>query len=81
MTDFTYAFDVAEALCQQLSEDHDIQEADNALQERYNIDLDDFAAILTDLLPLIDVGTSSLTGKRYKGFAKGGRFLAKVEIE
>ncbi len=40
-----------------------------------------FDSLINALLPLIDVGKSPLTNKRYKGFAVNGAWFAKVEIE
>lgn len=37
--------------------------------EEFEIDLDNFASIISRLLPLVDVGESPFTGKVYKGFA------------
>lgn len=45
-------------------------------------DLDTFREIVSRLLPLIDVGTSELTGTKYKGFAdtKNNMWLVKTGV-
>ena len=43
---------------------------ENALLDELNIDFDSFHEIVNRLLPLIDVGESPLTKKRFKGFSK-----------
>lgn len=49
--------------------------------EMFNDNPDKFHSFVEGLLHMIDVGTSPITGKRYKGFSDKGMFLAKVEIE
>ena len=65
-------------------DDYSDEQIENALQDQYNIGIEQFASLLEKLLPMIDVGTSQLTGKRYKGFSvqqKGfaSIFLLKIE--
>jgi len=61
------------------------EEIENAMYEKFNIDLDNFREILSHLLPLIDYGKSPLTNKRYKGFgyidnAGFGTWAVKMEV-
>ncbi len=72
-------YELAAHLCSK-PDDADCEEVDNAFFEKYEIEMDRFAHLMTDLLPMIGVGTSSLSGKTYKGFAVNNRFLMKVEI-
>lgn len=63
----------------------DTQEIENAMYEKFNIDVDNFREILSHLLPLIDYGKSPLTGKRFKGFgytdnAGFGTWAVKMEV-
>ena len=59
----------------------DIEES---LYEKFNIDFDSFQNLMYALVPMIDVGTSPLTGTRYKGFSKveknHGCWLLRVEV-
>ncbi len=59
-----------------------LAEADPALVDVIPwMGMERFDNLINALLPLIDVGKSPLTGKRYKGFAVNGVWFAKVEIE
>jgi hypothetical protein len=62
--------------------DADEQIIDEKLQEEFGCDLKQFTQIIRILLPLIDVGTSPLTEKRYKGFAdnKLKMWFVKTEV-
>lgn len=68
-----------------LDEDADYEDVHDALYEKYEIDLHNFEKIIEDLLPLIDVGVSPLTGTKFKGFAVAenghGFWLAKIEVK
>ena len=55
-------------------------EIDDALYRKYGIDMDKLDDIVSELLPLIEVGTSPLSGTHFKGFAINGLWLVKVEI-
>lgn len=66
------------------SEDSDIEDE---LIGKLNIELYGLAKIVEALLPMIDIGSSELTGKSYKGFSvpiqknsDQKRFLIKTEI-
>jgi hypothetical protein len=55
---------------------------DEKLQEEFGCDLQQFTVIIQRLLPLIDVGSSPLTQKRYKGFSdiENGMWFVKIEV-
>jgi hypothetical protein len=58
---------------------------EDALQEQFGITLTGFAALMTKLLPMVDIGVSPLSQERFKGFsiALGGdkrQFLLKEKI-
>lgn len=64
----------------QLEEEDDLDAIDEALFDQWSIDFETFKAMLEHLVPLIEVGTSELTGNTYKGFAKDGLWLVKEEV-
>ena len=80
-------YDIEELACKILGLDIDEIDADtqiieDKMAEEYYIDLDTFRRIIERLLPLIDVGTSGLTGERFKGFADVANkcWLVKTEV-
>ena len=60
--------------------DEDDDSFHEELHERFGCSLLQFEDLIAELLVMIDVGTSPLTGNRYKGFNKDGVFLAKVKV-
>lgn len=83
-----HPFDIEELACKITGLDYDEIDADSAtiqdeIYERFGCDLDQFTEIIAHLLPLIDVGESPLTKKRYKGFSdiENGVWITKMEIE
>ena len=61
--------------------DGDTQIIEENLFADLGIDLEQFKVIVDRLMPLIDIGDSPLTNKRYKGFSnQNGLFIAKIEI-
>ena len=59
----------------------DVDDIDQALWDNLEIDRAAFEALLDSLMPMIDVGTSPLTGNAYKGFAADGMWLANIKVE
>lgn len=81
------SLDVEELACVITGLDYDKIDADtsvieSAMYDQFGIDLESFQEILSRLLPLIDVGKSPLTKKRYKGFSDPTHtgWILKVEI-
>lgn len=77
--------DIEELACYLAGLDYDEIDADeNIIEEHiyaeFGIDLEQFTELINRLLPMIDVGKSPLTNKRYKGFAQPGIWLVKIEI-
>ena len=50
------------------------------IQDVYSIDWDNFCSLIMELLPLIEVGKSPLTGNTYKGLGKDGMFFIKLLV-
>lgn len=82
------SLEVEELACKIIGLDYDEIDADtdiinNKLYEELNLDLDDFTELIRRLLPLIDVGSSPLTQKRYKGFSDVEKqmWLVKTEVQ
>ena len=76
------AYDLACHLCK-LNLDADYDDVDAGLADAYGLDIDTFHKLISDLLPLIDVGVSPITGTKFKGFSKvengHGFWLVKME--
>ena len=79
-------FDVQELICHLLNINYDEIDDDaliieDTLLEKYGCTIEQFKELLEKLIPMIDVGTSNLTNKTYKGFAdvKNGYWLIKTE--
>lgn len=70
--------DLARHLCG-LDENAEV-DLNDALQEKFGVDLAQFTEIAGKLLPLCAVGESRLSGKIYRGFAHNGAWLAKEEV-
>ena len=62
-----------------LDDDEDVY---HKLEEKYygEVSWDCYVKIISDLMPLIIVGQSPLSGKSYQGFGKDGIFYIKQEI-
>ena len=62
------------------------QAVEEALCDKFEVSLTTFAALMTKLLPLVDVGVSPISQERFKGFSisLGGdkrQFLLKARID
>ncbi len=79
--------DLEELACKITGLDYDEIDADtsvieDALCAEFGIELDGFVDIVNHLLPLIDVGKSPITEKKYKGFSdQKSCWLAKIEVK
>lgn len=71
--------DLALHICE-LPDDAELGQIDQALCDKFEIGFDQFHAIVERLVPLCVTGSSPLTLKQYRGFAKGDVWLAKQEI-
>lgn len=59
--------------------DEDVIESE--LMEKLNVDLEEFGRIAEVLMPMCMVSKSPLTGRVYRGFAKGDYFIVKQEVK
>jgi hypothetical protein len=62
------------------------QAVEEALCDKFEITLTAFAALMTKLLPMVDIGTSPISGDRFKGFSiplgeNTRQFLLKAQID
>ena len=75
--------DLACHLCK-LDWGSDYDDIDAGLADTYGLDVDTFHKLISDLLPLINVGVSPITGTKFKGFSKvedgHGFWLVKMEV-
>jgi len=81
------SLDVEELACHITGLDYDEIDADTStieekLYEEFGCDLEQFTHIIQRLLPMVDVGSSPLTNKRYKGFSdtEKGMWFVKCEV-
>lgn len=76
--------ELAAHLCGLNYDDVEYNEIEQALFDKFNIDYDSFQNLIELLVPMIDVGTSPLTGTRYKGFSKiegnHGCWVLRIEV-
>lgn len=80
-----HQFEIEELACKILGIDYDEIDSDTEiineeLHNQFETDLDIFRDIVNRLLPLIDVGESPITKKKYKGFSSGNSWLTKVPV-
>lgn len=64
-----------------ISEDSELEELEEFIYNEYSIDIDDFASLMKDLLPLCDRAESPLTKKLYSGFGANEVWLLKQEVK
>lgn len=76
--------ELAAHICELDYDNVDYSDIEEKLYEKFNIDFDSFQTLMETLVPMIDVGSSPLTGTRYKGFSKiennYGCWILRVEI-
>ena len=62
--------------------DADTGKIEDAMIEKFNCNLEDFANIITKLMPMVEIAESSLSKKWYAGFANKAKqmWLLKEEI-
>lgn len=87
MTKMMSELDALELAAHLLGIDEDADDLDDQVEEkiyeRYEIELHNFRVLVSELLPMCDVGQSPITKELFRGFSireeKHGRWLAKVD--
>jgi hypothetical protein len=77
--DYLEVMELAMYICE-LPDDAEDDQIDQTLCDKFEIGLTQFHALVELLVPLCATGSSPLTLKQYRGFAKGDMWLAKQEI-
>lgn len=82
-----HIFETEEFACSLVGLDYDEIDANSQiiedhLYEKYGMDLEQFHLLMRELLPMIDVAESPLTGKTFKGFSDMEKqiWLLKMEV-
>ena len=71
--------ELARFLCCMSDDNED--DVDDALMEKFDIDLDQFQKLVSKLLPLCTKEVSPLSRRTYRGFASDGCFIMREEID
>lgn len=87
MTKMMSELDALELAAHLLGIDEDADDLDEQVEEkiyeRYEIEFHNFRVLVSELLPMCDVGQSPITKEMFRGFSireeKYGRWLAKVD--
>lgn len=77
---WTEAQEIADVLLKIENPDEDYATTENALAEKWNIDLDTFQEIANGIFQMIDFGMSPLTQTAFVGISKGNEWLAKKSV-
>lgn len=77
--------ELAAYLCELDPDETEWSDIENALYDKYNVDIEVFTKLIAHLLPMIDFGKSPITKTTYKGFghedSDGDRmWLVKIEV-
>jgi hypothetical protein len=79
--DWTEAQEIADVILQIENTEEDSDVTEDALAEKWNIDLDTFQEIANSIFQMMDFGLSPLTNTPFVGISKGNMWLAKKEVE
>jgi len=70
--------ELAAHLCgHQFEDDYDLEEVEEKMMEKYNIDLSYFQDLMNDIYPLIDMAVSPLSEEPFIGLGTGKIWIAK----
>ena len=72
--------EIADLLTKTDNPNKDYAVTENALSDKWSIDLDTFHEIADTLFNLMDFGISPITQTPFVGFSKGNQWLAKKEV-
>lgn len=62
-------------------QDHDDDEVEAMIVERFGVDIHQFGTVAEALIPFTVPARSPLTGNLYRGFTNGKWWLAKQEVK
>ncbi len=79
--DWDEAKEIAAVITNTENPDEDYAITENALVEKWGIDMDIFHEIADSIFGIIDFGISPLTQTPYVGISKGNEWLAKKEVD
>jgi hypothetical protein len=71
--------DLARHLCG-IGLDDETTDIEGALMDKFDVDFDQFTALMASVLPLCAMGKSGLTETVYRGFGYDGLWLVKEEV-
>jgi hypothetical protein len=75
------AIEIADILTNTENPDEDYDITENALAEKWGIDVDTFYEIANGIFQMIDFGMSPITQTPFVGISKGNMWLAKKEVD
>ena len=78
--DWDEAKEIADVLTKTENPDEDYSITENALAEKWGIDMDTFHEIADGIFRMIDFGISPLTQTPFVGISKSNMWLAKKEV-
>ena len=78
--DWDEAKEIADFLTKTENPDEDYSITENALAEKWGIDMDTFHEIADGIFRMIDFGISPLSQTPFVGISKGNMWLAKKEV-
>ena len=79
--DYDEAKELAEFLLKIENPDDDYDTVENALCDRWNIDLNTFEEIANGIFQTMDFGLSPLTNTAFVGFSTGTMWISKKEVD
>lgn len=78
--DFDEAMEIADILTETENPDEDLSITENALAEKWSIDIDTFHEIANGIFQMIDFSISPLTQTPFVGISKDNMWIAKKEV-
>lgn len=78
--DWEEAKEIADILTKTSNPNEDYEITENALAEKWNIDIETFQEIANGIFEMIDFGMSPITQTPFVGIAKPNEWIAKKEV-